>query len=171
MGEFLTPDQILNAASKAREAGYKYISAYTPFPVEGLAHAIGFPRTGVPLLTLIGGLGGCLTGFGLQYWCSAITYPLNIGGRPLNSWPAFIPVTFELTILGAALFAVIGMLALNRLPQPYHPVFNVERFSHASTDRFFLCIESRDAKFHLAETAKFLHNVQAHHVHEVSNAE
>ena len=171
MGEFLTPEQILNAASEAREAGYKYISAYTPFPVEGLAEAIGFPRTGVPLLTLIGGLGGGLAGFGLQYWCSAITYPLNIGGRPLNSWPAFIPVTFELTILGAATFAVIGMLALNKLPQPYHPVFNVERFSRASTDRFFLCIESRDAKFHLAETAKFLQSVQAHHIHEVSNAE
>ena len=171
LGEFLTPEQILEAASKAREAGYKYISAYTPFPVEGLAQAIGFPRTGVPLLTLIGGLGGGLTGFGLQYWCSAITYPLNIGGRPLNSWPAFIPVTFEMTILGAATFAVIGMLALNKLPQPYHPVFNVERFSHASTDRFFLCIESRDAKFHLAETAKFLQSVQAHHIHEVSNAE
>ncbi len=171
MGEFLTPEQILHAATKAREAGYKYISAYTPFPVEGLAHAIGFPRTGVPWLTLMGGLGGGLTGFGLQYWCAVIAYPLNIGGRPLNSWPAFIPVTFELTILGAATFAVIGMLALNRLPQPYHPVFNVERFSHASTDRFFLCIESRDAKFHLAQTAKFLQSVEAHHVHEVSNEE
>ncbi len=171
LGEFLSPEEILNAASEAREAGYKYISAYTPFPVEGLARAIGFPRTGVPLLTFIGGLGGGLTGFGLQYWCSAITYPLNVGGRPLNSWPAFIPVTFELTILGAATFAVIGMLALNRLPQPYHPVFNVERFSHASTDRFFLCIESRDAKFHLVETAKFLQSVKAHHIHEVSNAE
>jgi hypothetical protein len=171
MGEFLTPEQILHAAAKAREAGYKYISAYTPFPVEGLAHAIGFPRTGVPFLTLIGGLGGGLTGFGLQYWCSVITYPLNIGGRPLNSWPAFIPVTFELTILGAATFAVIGMLALNRLPQPYHPVFNVERFAHASSDRFFLCIESRDAKFDLAGTARFLQSIQAHHVHEVSNAE
>jgi hypothetical protein len=125
----------------------------------------------VPFLTLIGGLGGGLTGFGLQYWCSVITYPLNIGGRPLNSWPAFIPVTFELTILGAAIFAVIGMLALNKLPQPYHPVFNVQRFTHASSDRFFLCIESRDAKFDLAGTAKFLQGIQAHHVHEVSNAE
>ena len=171
LAEFVTPEEILNAATKARQAGYKYISAYTPFPVEGLAQAIGFPRTGVPLLTLIGGLGGGLTGFGLQYWCSVITYPLNIGGRPLNSWPAFIPVTFELTILGAATFAVIGMLALNKLPQPYHPVFNVERFSHATTDRFFLCIESRDPKFHLAETAKFLQSVQAHHMHEVSSEE
>jgi hypothetical protein len=171
MGEFLTPEEILNAAGKARQAGFKYISAYTPFPVEGLAHAIGFPRTGVPLLTLLGGSLGCLGGFGLQYWCSVISYPINVGGRPLNSWPAFIPVTFELTILGAATFAVLGMLALNLLPQPYHPVFNVERFSHASSDRFFLCIESRDPKFHLAETAKFLQSVQAHHVHEVSNAE
>ncbi len=171
MGEFLTPEQILHAASQAREAGYKYISAYTPFPVEGLAHAIGFPRTGVPFLTLLGGLGGGLTGFGLQYWCSVITYPLNIGGRPLNSWPAFIPVTFELTILGASIFAVIGMLALNKLPQPYHPVFNVQRFARASSDRFFLCIESRDAKFDLVGTAKFLQSIQAHHVHEVSNAE
>ncbi|HEY2118113.1 MAG TPA: DUF3341 domain-containing protein [Candidatus Acidoferrum sp.] len=171
MGEFLTPEQLLNAAGKARQAGYKYISAYTPFPVEGLARAIGFPRTGVPLLTLLGGSLGCLGGFGLQYWCSVISYPINVGGRPLNSWPAFIPVTFELTILGAATFAVLGMLALNLLPQPYHPVFNVERFSHASSDRFFLCIESRDPKFHLAETTKFLQSVQAHHVHEVSNAE
>jgi hypothetical protein len=171
LAEFLTPEEVLHAATKAREAGYKYISAYTPFPVEGLARAIGFPRSGVPLLTLIGGLGGGLAGFGLQYWCSAISYPLNIGGRPLNSWPAFIPVTFELTILGAATFAVIGMLALNKLPQPYHPVFNVERFSHATTDRFFLCIESRDPKFHLAETARFLQSVHAHHVHEVSSEE
>ena len=171
LGEFVTPEEILHAATEARQAGFKYISAYTPFPVEGLARAIGFPRTGVPLLTLMGGLLGGLGGFALQYWCSAITYPLNIGGRPLNSWPAFIPVTFELTILGASTFAVVGMLALNLLPQPYHPVFNVERFTHASTDRFFLCIESRDPKFHLAETARFLQSVHAHHVHEVSNAE
>jgi hypothetical protein len=171
LGEFVTPEEILHAATEARQAGFKYISAYTPFPVEGLARAIGFPRTGVPLLTLIGGLMGGLGGFALQYWCSAISYPLNIGGRPLNSWPAFIPVTFELTILGASTFAVVGMLALNLLPQPYHPVFNVERFTHASTDRFFLCIESRDPKFHVAETARFLQSVHAHHVHEVSNAE
>jgi Protein of unknown function (DUF3341) len=171
MGEFLTPEEILHAATQARQAGFQYISAYTPFPVEGLAHAIGFPRTGVPLLALTGGLLGCLGGFGMQYWCSAIAYPLNIGGRPLNSWPAFIPVTFELTILGAATFAVVGMLALNLLPQPYHPVFNVERFARATTDRFFLCIESRDPQFQLAKTARFLQSVHAHHVHEVSNAE
>ena len=127
----------LAATKKAREAGYKHVEAYTPFPIEGLAEAMGFRWTAVPLLTLMGGIGGGLTGFGLQYWVAAITYPLNIGGRPLNSWPAFIPVTFELTVLGASMFAVVGMLALNKLPQPYHPVFNVERFSHASTDKFF----------------------------------
>src|SRR5271169_4502142 len=171
LGEFLTPEEILNAAAKARQAGYKYISAYTPFPVEGLAHAIGFPRTGVPLLTLIGGLGGGITGFAMQYWMMAISYPLNIGGRPLNSWPAFIPVTFELTILGAATFAVVGMLALNKLPQPYHPVFNVDRFSQASTDKFFICTKSKDPKFNLADASRFLQSVQAEHVNEVKDEE
>jgi hypothetical protein len=169
MGEFDSPEQILAAAKKAREAGYKHVTAYTPFPVEGLAHAIGFRWTAVPLLTLIGGLGGGLTGFGLQYWVAVITYPMNIAGRPLNSWPAFIPVTFELTVLGASIFAVFGMLALNKLPQPYHPVFNVERFARASTDRFFLCIEARDPKFSVAETARFLQSVEAQHVNEVKD--
>jgi hypothetical protein len=169
MGEFDSPEEILAAAKKTREAGYKDIDAYTPFPIEGLAEEIGFKWTWVPLITLLGGLGGGLTGFGMQYWMSAISYPLNIGGRPLNSWPAFIPVTFELTILGASLFAVIGMLALNKLPQPYHPVFNVDRFSQASTDKFFLCIKSQDAKFDLAETARFLQGLNAKHVTEVRN--
>ena len=137
MGEFETPEQLLAAARKAREAGYKHIDAYTPFPIEGLSQAIGFRWTAVPLITLLGGLGGGLTGFGLQYWVAAITYPQNIGGRPFNSWPAFIPVTFELTVLGASICAVVGMLALNKLPQPYHPVFSVDRFARASTDRFF----------------------------------
>jgi len=169
MGEFETPEQLLAASKKAREAGYKHIDAYTPFPIEGLAHAIGFRWTAVPLITLIGGVLGGLGGFGLEYWCSAITYPLNIGGRPLNSWPAFIPVTFELTVLGASIFSVVGMIALNKLPQPFHPVFNVERFVHASTDRFFLCIEARDPKFNLAETARFLQDQHAVHVTEVKD--
>ena len=169
MAEFDTPEQIMAAAKKTREAGYKHVTAYTPFPIEGLAEQIGFRWTAVPLLTLIGGLGGGITGFAMQYWTMAISYPLNIGGRPLNSWPAFIPVTFELTILGAASFAVFGMLALNKLPQPYHPVFNVDRFSHASTDKFFLCIQAKDPKFELAETARFLQGLNAQHVREVKD--
>ena len=171
MGEFSTPEALLAATKKAREAGYKHVEAYTPFPIEGLAEAVGFRWTAVPLLTLMGGVGGGLTGFGLQYWVAAITYPLNIGGRPLNSWPAFIPVTFELTVLGASIFAVVGMLALNKLPQPYHPVFNVARFSQASTDKFFLCIEARDPKFDLVETSKFLQSLHAQHVNEVKDEE
>jgi hypothetical protein len=123
----------------------------------------------VPLICLLGGLAGGVGGFFFQYWAAAIAYPLNIGGRPFNSWPAFIPVTFELTILGAALSAVLGMLALNKLPQPHHPVFNVPRFTHASSDRFFVCIESEDPKFHLAESARLLQELHAHHVTEVSD--
>jgi len=171
MGEFSTPEDLLAATKKAREAGYKHVEAYTPFPVEGLSEAVGFKWTAVPLITLMGGVGGGLTGFGLQYWVAAITYPINIGGRPLNSWPAFIPVTFELTVLGASIFAVFGMLALNKLPQPYHPVFNVERFAQASTDKFFLCIEARDPKFDLVETSKFLQSLHAQHVNEVKDEE
>jgi hypothetical protein len=169
MGEFKTPEQLIQAAEKSREAGYRRVDAYTPFPVEGLSEALGLRRSLVPFLTLVGGLLGGVTGFGFQYWVNVSSYPLNVAGRPLNSWPAFIPVTFELTILGASTFAVFGMLALNKLPQPHHPVFNVERFSHASNDRFFICIESRDPKFHLTETARFLQGLEAQHVIEVSD--
>ena len=169
MGEFETPDKLIHAVEKTREAGYRRFEAYSPFPGEGLSEAMGLKRNLVPLITLLGGLTRGLGGFGYQYWVAAITYPMNIAGRPLNSWPAFIPVTFELTILGASLSAVFGMLALNRLPQPHHPVVNVHRFSHATTDRFFICIEARDPKFHLADTAKFLQDLQAHHVSEVSD--
>jgi hypothetical protein len=167
MGEFGTPEQLIHAAKKTREEGYRHVDAYAPFPVEGLSEALRLHRSWVPFITLLGGLTGGLGGFGLQYWAAAITYPQNIGGRPLNSWPAFIPVTFELTILGASLSAVLGMLALNRLPQPHHPVFNVPRFTHASADRFFICIQARDKKFHLADTVRFLQGLNAHHVSEV----
>jgi Protein of unknown function (DUF3341) len=169
MGEFETAKQLIEAAERTREAGYRRIDAYAPFPVEGLSEALGLRRSWVPFVTLVGGLLGGLGGFAFQYWVNVYSYPMNIGGRPLNSWPAFIPVTFELTILGASTFAVFGMLAMNKLPQPHHPVFNVPRFTHASTDRFFLCIEARDKKFHLAETARFLQSLQAHHVTEVSD--
>jgi hypothetical protein len=171
MGEFETPEQLLAASKRVRDAGYKHVDAYTPFPIEGLAQSLGFRWTYVPLITLIGGIFGGLGGFSLEYWCSAISYPINIAGRPLNSWPAFIPVTFELTVLGASLFSVIGMIALNKLPQPYHPVFNVERFAAASTDRFFLCIESRDEKFNLAEASRLLQELHAVHVTEVRDEE
>ena len=171
VGEFETEHQLLRAVEKARDAGYRRVEAYTPFPVEGLAEALGLKRNTVPLITLIGGLCGGLGGFFFQYWVNVISYPLNIGGRPLNSWPAFIPVTFELTVLGASIFAVVGMLALNKLPQPYHPVFNVDRFAAASTDRFFLLIESSDPKFNLAETSRFLQQASARHVSEVKDEE
>ena len=168
MAEFATPEELLEAAEKARAAGFAKLDAYAPYPVEGLSEALGLKRTWVPQITLLGGiLGGC-AGFGLQYWASVIVYPLNIGGRPLNSWPAFIPVTFETTVLGAATFAVIGMLALNKLPQPHHPVFNVERFAaHASSDRFFLCIEAGKGSFDGAEARKFLEGLKPASVAEV----
>jgi hypothetical protein len=167
IGEFEKPDQLVHAAAKIREAGYRYYEAYSPFPVEGLPEAMAMKRNLVPLITLIGGLVGGLSGFGFQYWANVYSYPINIGGRPLNSWPAFIPVTFELTILCASLAAVFGMLALNGLPQPHHPIFNAPRFSRASNDRFFVCIQARDEKFNLAETALFLQGLAAQHVSEV----
>jgi hypothetical protein len=169
LGEFETPKQLVDAAKRAREVGYRRMDAYAPFPIEGLSHALGLGRAHdlVPLLTLIGGLGGGLSGFFFQLWVNASSYPMNIGGRPLNSWPAFVPVTFELTVLGAATFAVFGMLALNRLPQPHHPLFNVARFKRASNDKFFLCIQAHDKNFHLEETARFLQSINAQHVTEV----
>lgn len=156
IAEFKDVDQILDAARKTYKEGYRRIEAYSPFPVEGLARAIGMKGTVLPWIVLAGGILGGLAGYGLQYWVSVIEYPLNIGGRPDHSWPAFIPVTFECTILGAALSAVLGMLALNGLPRPYHPVFNVEEFDLASSDRFFLLILSRDEKFDLQATHQFL---------------
>src|SRR4029079_2117908 len=129
MAEFEDPNQLVAAAHRARGAGYRRMDAYSPLPIEDLHEAIGFPDTKLPLIVLIGGVIGCLSGYLLQFWVSTMAYPVNIGGKPFHSWPAFIPVTFECTILGAALSAVFGMLALNGLPQPYHPVFNVARFA------------------------------------------
>jgi Protein of unknown function (DUF3341) len=156
MAEFDDPSSLVAAAERAHREGYRCMDAYSPFPIEELHEALGSRHTRLPLIVLIGGLCGCIGGYSLQYWSSVIAYPLNIGGKPLHSWPAFIPVTFECTILVAALSAVLGMLALNRLPQPYHAVFNVPRFALASRNRFFLCIESIDPKFDLERTREFL---------------
>lgn len=167
MAEFDSPEALLQAARRAFAAGFRRMDAYSPFPVEGLAEAIGFHRSQVPLIVLIGGIVGCLGGFFLQYWAAVIDYPINVGGRPLNSWPSFIPVTFELTILLAALSAFLGVLALNGLPMPYHPVFNVERFELASRNRFFLCIEASDAQFDPERTRQFLGELGALDTYEV----
>ena len=169
MAEFENTEGLLSAARQAREAGYCGLDAFTPFPVEGLAEAIGFHKTGVPLICLIGGLTGCFGGFFLQWWPNVIGYPLNIGGKPLNSWPAFIPITFELTILCAGLATVFGMLALNGLPTPYHPVFNVPRFEMATRNRFFLCVKADDPMFDVQKTREFLQTLKAREVMEIAS--
>ncbi|MGD9764434.1 MAG: DUF3341 domain-containing protein [Candidatus Binatia bacterium] len=156
MAEFQTADELVEAARVTTEAGYRYYDCYTPFPIEELHEVMPHKRNWLPALVLIAGILGGLGGFALCYWTSVIDYPINVAGKPLNSWPAFIPVTFECTILAAALTAVFGMLGLNGFPMPYHPVFNVSRFALASRDRFFLCIESRDPLFDVDETWSFL---------------
>ena len=168
MAEFTTTEQLLDAAHRTHDAGYKRVDAFSPFPIEGLADAVGFHHTRLPLVVLIAGIVGGLSGFALQYYGDAVSYPINIGGRPLNSWPAFIPITFEMTILFAAGAAVFGMLALNGLPTPYHPVFNVPRFALASRDRFFLCIKAGDPKFDLELTKKFMATLNAREVSEIA---
>jgi hypothetical protein len=167
MAEFDSPSDLVAAARKTYEAGYKKIDAYSPFPIEELAEAIGFHRNGVPLVVLIGGLLGCSSGFLLQWWIATISYPINVGGRPMNSWPAFIVVTFEMTILFSVLSAVFGMLALNGLPMPYHPVFNVPRFAFATKDRFFLIVFSSDPKYDTAATRAFLESLAPRTISEV----
>jgi hypothetical protein len=169
MAEFRSPQELVEAAEKAHAAGYRRMDAYTPFPIEAAWEALGHHKSRVPLLVLVGGIIGALAGFGLQYWVAAVAYPLNIGGRPYNSWPAFIPVTFEMTILVAGAFAVLGMLALNGLPMPHHPVFNVKRFALASRDRYFLCIEARDRRFDPVATRDFLRSLGPSEVSEVES--
>jgi len=167
LAEFATPDELVHAAHCARSEGYRSLDAYTPFPVEELSEALGFRRTRMPLVMFIGGLLGCVGGFFMQYYIAAISYPINIGGRPLNSWPAWIPITFELTVLISALSGVFGLLGLCGLPQPYHPLFNVPGFARATRDRFFLCVEATDPQFDRQATRQFLEGLHAKEVVEV----
>jgi len=164
MAEFDTPTEIVAAARQSYDEGYRKMDAYTPFPIEELSEALHLGRSRLPLIVLIGGIAGGAGGLLLQWWAATIAYPINIGGRPLFSWPMFIPITFETTVLVAAFSAVLGMLALNGLPQPYHPVFNSHRFDLASRTHFFLCIEAADPRFDLEKTRSFLEGIGAKEV-------
>ena len=168
MAEFDQPELLVAAARLAHDQGYRKMDAYSPFPIEGLDEALGEHKDWLSLLVLLGGISGAVGGFAMQYYANVIQYPLIIGGRPYNSWPSFIPITFELTILGAAFAAVLGMLALNDLPTPYHPVFSVPRFELASRQAFFLVIESRDPQFNLEKTREFLTSLEPVGVYEVA---
>jgi hypothetical protein len=167
LAEFDDPTALVHAVRQAREAGYHRLDAFTPYPIEELTEALDFRKTRMPLVIFLGGVVGCVSGYLLQWYCAAYDYPINVGGRPLNSWPAFIPVMFELTVLIAALAAVFGLLGLCGLPRPHHPLFNVPRFALASRDRFFMCIEARDPRFDLAQTKAFMDTLHAREVTEV----
>ncbi len=167
MAEFATPAALVSALKRVRAAGYTKLDAYTPFPIEEVIEALDPPRSKVPAIVLAGGIVGGLAGWGLQYWINVIDYPLNIGGRPFNSWVAFIPPTFETTVLFAGISALVGMLVVNGLPRPHHPVFNVPRFQFASRDRYFLVVESDDPKFDPAKVREALTAAGAEGVHEV----
>lgn len=164
VAEFDSPDQLLRAAKKVREAGYREIEAYSPFPIHGLSDTVGFKDEKVPWIVFMGGVLGASVGYSLQYYTSVIDYPMNVGGKPLNSLPMFFPITYELTILLASLSAVFGMLALNKLPQPYHGVFNTPNFERASQDKFFLAVEAKDEKFDETETVQFFETMDANNV-------
>ncbi len=167
MAEFETGHSLLVAADRARQDGYRIMDAYSPVPVEGLDDALGLRRSWVPLIVLCGGLTGVTFGFLLPYWTMVLAYPINIGGRPLNSWPQWVPIMFECTILFSAFAAFFGMWALNGLPQPYHPVFNVPGFERSNEDRYFLAIEARDPRFDPVATRSFLESMGAYAVSDI----
>jgi hypothetical protein len=170
LAEFNSAQELVDASRKAYAEGYRKIDAYSPFPIEALEEALGIPHTILPWVVFFGGLLGGMAGYGLEYWSQVIEYPLIIGGKPFHSWPNFIPVWFETTVLGASISAVVGMLALNGLPQPYHPVFNIESFrERAQNDKFFLCIEARDPRYKPEEIKKFLSGLNPVGVWEVPN--
>ena len=169
MAEFSDPNELIAAIRQARAGGYRRMDAYTPYPIEEVAEELGIHHNRLPMIVLIGGIVGMISGYALQYWTSVIDYPINVGGRPLHSWPAFIPVTFETTVLGAALSAVLSMLALNRLPMPHHPLFNVPRFALSTNDRFFLCIHGTDPLFDRDDTRRFLERLVPRQVSEVES--
>jgi hypothetical protein len=159
LAEFSTPEELLDACHRAYANGYRRMDAYAPMPVEGLAEAVGFKKNMVAFTVLCGGIFGAVGGFTLLEWIAQIAYPHNVGGRPLNSWPSFIAITFECMVLCSAITSLLCVMFMNGLPKPYNPLFNVPRFSRASIDRFFLCIESADPKFKIEETAQFLREV------------
>jgi ActD protein len=168
MAEFDDPSGLVHAAKRAYAEGYRNIDTFSPYPIEEAWEAIGQHDRRMSVIVLGGGILGLLTGIGLQEWVHNIAYPINIAGKPLNSWPQFVPVTFELTILFAAIAGVVGMIVLNGLPMPYHPVFNVERFEHATRDKFFLLVEASDPKFDRQRTRDFLKGLDASEVNDVA---
>jgi hypothetical protein len=167
MAEFDTPDELLAAAEKIRDAHFEHFDTYTSFPIHGLSEAMGLKKSWVSFIVLAGGITGCLGGFFMCWYANVLSYPLNIAGRPLNSWPAFIPITYECTILLACSSALFGMLILNGLPQPYHPVFNIASFQLASRDKFFAVIEAADKQFNMEKTRQFLETLKPAHIYEV----
>lgn len=171
VAEFDDPDELVEKSQAAYDEGYRKIDAYAPFPIHGLSDALGITFSWVPYIVLAGAILGGIGGYALQYWTSAIAYPINIGGRPLNSWPAFMVIVFELAVLTSGVLGFVGMLALNKLPQPYHPVFNISRFGLASRDKFFLCIFASDPKFDLEGTRKFLESLEPEGVYQADQDE
>jgi len=167
MAEFETAEQLVVASRRVAAAGYRRIDAYSPFPIQGLGEALGFRSNAIPMIGLTGGVVGALTGYGMQFWVHTTALPINVGGRPLNSWPSFVPVTFELAVLFSALSMLVGLFILNGHPEPYHPVFNVASFGRATRDGFFLCVEADDALFDPQRTRELLRGLGATEVSDV----